>query len=202
MKLEDLLDTIEKKLELNHDMIEVVLDKLRKEGSVTVGALRALKKESWDKLNLPLAVEEEIKSQVSNTQRNMYANWMMSAYPYWYAAQNTGAAYGYMGGYNQQNMYYPNGVPQQYEGQDSVLGEGEIEKKDKDETGNLSASDNRGAVGSISALEASNPENQSASLVALSMGGLQGLPTSTSITQLIEPKTERVEENPNHPTIG
>jgi len=63
-KTEELMDNIEKRLEIPHEIIQFSLDKLHKHGFVIVAALKALTRESWIRLELPLAIEEELKNQL------------------------------------------------------------------------------------------------------------------------------------------
>jgi len=126
MKIEDLLEIIEKKLELNHDMVLSAIEKLTKQGYLVVSALKNLSKEGWDKLDLPLAIEEEIKNQTTATAYNPWYGipfaWSFHQGGYWPAQYNN----------NGQPMYYP--YPNKFETQESVIGVGEVGDKDKDKT--------------------------------------------------------------------
>eukprot|EP01114_Cavostelium_apophysatum_P016509 TRINITY_DN470_c1_g1_i1.p1 TRINITY_DN470_c1_g1~~TRINITY_DN470_c1_g1_i1.p1 ORF type:complete len:453 (-),score=88.95 TRINITY_DN470_c1_g1_i1:580-1938(-) len=72
LKTEELIDSVEKKLELSHEMCALAIDRLHKQGFVIVAGLRTLKKEGWERLDLPLAIEEELKTQLA--MRGV-ANW-------------------------------------------------------------------------------------------------------------------------------
>jgi len=63
-KTEELMDGIEKRLEIPHEMCQAALDKLHKQGFVLVAGLKTLTKELWMRLGLPLAIEEELKNQI------------------------------------------------------------------------------------------------------------------------------------------
>jgi hypothetical protein len=65
MKVEELMELIEKKLELTHEMVLAASEKLLKQGYTIVSGLKSLTKEGWDKLELPLAIEEELKNQIT-----------------------------------------------------------------------------------------------------------------------------------------
>jgi hypothetical protein len=111
-KVEDLMDSIQKKLEIPHEMAAASLDKLLKNGFSTVGTLKGLNREGWEKLELPLAIEEEFKN-------TMYAP---PSYPAFYGMvpfawapglthQPAGTAAFWTGQYvpntHQQPVYYP-----------------------------------------------------------------------------------------------
>eukprot|EP01119_Soliformovum_irregulare_P001299 TRINITY_DN11025_c0_g1_i1.p1 TRINITY_DN11025_c0_g1~~TRINITY_DN11025_c0_g1_i1.p1 ORF type:complete len:427 (-),score=125.06 TRINITY_DN11025_c0_g1_i1:82-1362(-) len=181
MKVEDLVKSIEARTNLDHEMCEQAIDKLHKNGFIVVGSLRNMRKETYERLALPLTLEDEIKSQMS--MFNMYYPPMM---PYWgfqngqYSWHNFNMNNSMGGG---MGMYYnPQGMQQSYDQSDSVLGEGEVEKKMKEEGesqemnqgmhGLPTVSQDHGAVGNVSQLEAQAPD--SGNLVALSMvsGGM------------------------------
>jgi hypothetical protein len=63
-KTEELMEAIEKKLELPHDMCQQALEKLHKNGYIIVAGLKTLKKDGWERLDIPLAIEEELKNQL------------------------------------------------------------------------------------------------------------------------------------------
>jgi len=123
MKVEELMEIIEKKLELTHDMVLVATEKLQKQGYNIVSGLKTLNKEGWDKLELPLAVEEEIKNQVTSSAYNSWYGipfaWTFHQGGYWpqYAPSANG----------QPMAYYP--YPTNFENQESVLGVGEVKDK-------------------------------------------------------------------------
>jgi len=120
-KIEDLMDAIEKRLELSHDMVATATEKLQKQGYLIVSGLKSLTKDGWDKLDLPLAIEEEIKNQTT-----------AQAYNPWYGIPFAWSFHqgGYWPQYNSNGMYYP--YPGTFETQESVLGVGEVADKDKD----------------------------------------------------------------------
>jgi len=66
LKIEEFLDTIEKKLEIPHDHNS--LDRLHKQGFMIVYGLKNLKKEGWEKLGLPPAIEEEMKNLINGSK--------------------------------------------------------------------------------------------------------------------------------------
>lgn len=68
LKVADLIDSIQKKLELPVEMCAAALEKLHKNGYVIISGLKTLKKEGWERLELPLALEEELKQQISMTK--------------------------------------------------------------------------------------------------------------------------------------
>lgn len=80
MKVEELMEHIEKKLQLPHAMVTKTVEKLHGNAFFTLGSLRSLKREGWTRLGLPLALEEEVKSQLSN-KRNDYATckWLLTS---------------------------------------------------------------------------------------------------------------------------
>eukprot|EP01119_Soliformovum_irregulare_P007649 TRINITY_DN2009_c0_g1_i2.p1 TRINITY_DN2009_c0_g1~~TRINITY_DN2009_c0_g1_i2.p1 ORF type:complete len:439 (+),score=139.87 TRINITY_DN2009_c0_g1_i2:109-1425(+) len=143
MKTEELMETIERRLELNHEMTKQANDKLIEAGYVNVGNLRAIKREDFAKLGLPIAVEEEIKTQITNTSRSMYNTYMYPmmhpAYSYMFSQGGFGGnQYAAWPGFSQMGggMYY-NQVQPNYDTSDNVLGEGEVDKKEKDENGGI-----------------------------------------------------------------
>ncbi|PRP79128.1 hypothetical protein PROFUN_11684 [Planoprotostelium fungivorum] len=71
-KTEELMNLLEKKLALDHDMCVSALSKLHSQGFNILGPLRALSKEAWLRLELPLALEEEIKSQIASKVYNPF----------------------------------------------------------------------------------------------------------------------------------
>lgn len=64
IKTEDLINNIEKKLEIPREMCQSALEKLHKQGFIIVSVLKTLTKEGWMRLELPLAIEEELKNQI------------------------------------------------------------------------------------------------------------------------------------------
>jgi hypothetical protein len=68
------MDQIERKLEIPHDMIIASLDKLYKEGFLIVRPLKTLTKEAWARIDLPLAIEEELKNLVFGRVFPQYSN--------------------------------------------------------------------------------------------------------------------------------
>jgi len=135
MKTDDLIDAIEKKLELSHEMCQIALEKLHKHGFVIVSVLKGLKKEGWEKLDLPLAIEEELKAQINMSRA--YNPWIYGM-PFWGFPQNNMQWGNYYGmGSGAPPLYIPgvNAEAQDVqETHESVIGEGEIEKgKMKDE---------------------------------------------------------------------
>jgi len=126
-KTEELMDVIEKKLELNHDMALLATDKLQKQGYKDILALKGITKEGWDKLDLPLAIEEEIKNQTTTSPYNPWYGipfaWSFHQGGYWPGYNNNG-----------QPMYYPGGYQGNLEAQESVIGAGEIADKEKEKT--------------------------------------------------------------------
>jgi len=126
-KTEELMEAIEKKLELNHDMAALATEKLQKQGYKDVLSLKGITKEGWDKLDLPLAIEEEIKNQITT-----------SAYNPWYGIPFAWSFHqgGYWPTYNSngQPIYYPGAYPANLDGQESVIGSGEIADKDKEKS--------------------------------------------------------------------
>lgn len=131
MKVEEVMEIIEKKLELNHEMVLSAVDKLQKNGYTIVSGLKALTKEGWEKLDLPLAIEEEIKNQ---TTTPVYNSWY--GIPFAWSFHQGGYTWPGAAAYNPTNgqpMYYP-GYTSNFETQESVLGVGEVADKDKDKT--------------------------------------------------------------------
>jgi len=125
MKTEELMDIIEKRLELNHEMAISAVDKLQKQGYKDVLSLKGITKEIWDKIDLPLAIEEEIKNSI---QTNAYNPWYGIPFA-WSFHQG-----GYWPTYNTngQPMYYPGTYPSNLEGHESVIGTGEIADNNKE----------------------------------------------------------------------
>lgn len=130
-KIEDLLETIEKKLELPHEMTLAAIDKLHKQGFTIVQGLKSLNKDGWEKLELPLAMEEEIRNQI--TVSVSYP----AFYPLYYSSHQPAVAGYWTGQYNslgQPIFYQPTTASYQpsYESQETVIGEGEVSEKDKE----------------------------------------------------------------------
>jgi len=124
MKIVELVGTVEKKLEIDHLIAEEAVEKLHKQGFFIVAGLKSLRKEGWEKLNLPSAIEEELKNQI-NQSRN-FAPWY--GMPFYFPHQGGfwSGQYNPMG----QPIYVP--YPPQYENQDAVLGMGEVASGDKE----------------------------------------------------------------------
>jgi len=135
LKTEDLIESIVKKLELSREMCSTAIDKLHKHGYVIVSGLKTLKKEGWEKLDLPLAIEEELKTQIVNSRGWTYS---LPFSPWAYLPQNGGQSQpGYWTGQystvtQAQPLFFP--FPS-YENQDGVnITDGEI-IEDKDDKG-------------------------------------------------------------------
>lgn len=132
MKTDELIDMIEKKLELPRDMCQNALDRLHKHGFVIVSVLKGLKKEGWEKLDLPLAIEEELKNQINMSRA--YNPWLYGM-PFWGFPQNNVQWGNYYGmGSGAPPLYIPGVTSEAQEAQEtheSVIGEGEIEAKGK-----------------------------------------------------------------------
>jgi len=126
MKVEEVMELIEKRLELSHDMVVAATEKLQKQGYTIVSGLKTLTKEGWDRLDLPLAIEEEIKNQ---TTAQIYNPW----YGIPFAWSFHQGAYTWPGAYstNGQPLYYPGYAPP-FETQESVIGVGEVTEKEKE----------------------------------------------------------------------
>eukprot|EP01117_Protostelium_nocturnum_P013124 TRINITY_DN4878_c0_g2_i1.p1 TRINITY_DN4878_c0_g2~~TRINITY_DN4878_c0_g2_i1.p1 ORF type:complete len:327 (-),score=65.18 TRINITY_DN4878_c0_g2_i1:46-1026(-) len=90
MRIEELLEQIEKKLHLPHEMITNTLQKMTLEGFIIIGTLRSLKREGWSRLNLPIALEEELKTQLANKLYNPY---YVPGSPLWNGAQGNASNY-------------------------------------------------------------------------------------------------------------
>jgi len=129
MKSSELISSIEKKLELDHEMCQTAVDKLHKQGFVIVSGLKTLKKEGWEKLDLPMAIEEELKTQIA--QSRSFTPWYGMGVPFAWGFPHQGGFWS--GQYNSvgQPIYVP--YPP-YENQDAVLGMGEVGDKEKDKT--------------------------------------------------------------------
>jgi len=126
LKIVELVGTVEKKLEIDHQIAEEAVEKLHKQGFFIVAGLKTLRKEGWEKLNLPAAIEEELKNQI-NSSRN-FAPWYGMGVPFYFPHQGGfwSGQYNSMG----QPIYVP--YPPQYENQDAVLGMGEVASGDKE----------------------------------------------------------------------
>jgi len=72
-KVEDLMDQIQRKLEIPPEMCAAALDKLYKEGFLIVRPLKNLTKEAWMRIDLPLAIEEELKNLIFGRVFPQYA---------------------------------------------------------------------------------------------------------------------------------
>jgi len=67
-RTEELMDAVEKKLQVPHELCAAALDLLHKHGFFIAAGLKTLSKEAWERLNLlglPLAIVEELKIQLS-----------------------------------------------------------------------------------------------------------------------------------------
>jgi len=162
MKVEEVIESVEKKLELGHEMALAALEKLQKGGYTVVSGLKAITKEGWEKLDLPIAIEEELKNQLTAPVYNpWYVPFAWSFHQGGYSWP-TAAAYG---GANGQPVYYP-GYPSNFETQESVLGVGEVIEKDKEKTeDNVEGSGTAPEVGTTTQLVALDekkdiPENK------------------------------------------
>lgn len=60
-KTKELLDNLQKKLELPLEMCNSALEKLHNNGYFTLLGLRSLKPENWVRLDLPMAIEDELR---------------------------------------------------------------------------------------------------------------------------------------------
>jgi len=133
MKIVELMGNIEKKLELAHEIIQSAVEKLHKQGFIIVSGLKTLKKEGWEKLELPLAIEEELKSQIASSRN--FTPWYGMGVPFaWgFPHQVWSGQYNSLG----QPIYVPY---HQYDGsqetgsQEAVLGMGEVSEKEKEKT--------------------------------------------------------------------
>jgi len=126
MKTVDLIVTIIKKLELAQEMGDMAIEKLHKQGFIIASGLKSLKKEGWEKLALPLAIEEELRNQITQS-KTPFAPWYGMGVPFGWAFPHQV----WTGQYN--NMGQPIFVPYgSYENQDAVLGMGEVSTTDKD----------------------------------------------------------------------
>jgi len=105
------------------------LKKLHKQGFIIVSGLKSLKKESWEKLSLPLAIEEELKNQLA--QSRAFAPWYGMGVPFGWAFPHQGGFWS--GQYNSmgQPIYLPYSS---YENQESVLGMDVANDKEKEKT--------------------------------------------------------------------
>jgi len=68
-KIEDVLETVQKRLELPLEMIHSATEKLHSQGFVIVAGLKSLKRNGWEKLDLPLAIEDELKTQIHSPKK-------------------------------------------------------------------------------------------------------------------------------------
>eukprot|EP01118_Nematostelium_gracile_P011645 TRINITY_DN4165_c0_g1_i1.p1 TRINITY_DN4165_c0_g1~~TRINITY_DN4165_c0_g1_i1.p1 ORF type:complete len:178 (+),score=59.53 TRINITY_DN4165_c0_g1_i1:64-597(+) len=128
MKTADWIESIEKKLELSHDTAQAALDKLHKHGFVNISVLKNLKKEGWERLDLPANIEEEMKTQIATLRASYAHSWYGMGMPYFMSFPGQ---QGYWSQYNQMGqpifMPYP-----PYESQDAVLGMGDVSDKEKE----------------------------------------------------------------------
>jgi len=83
IKTEDLIKSIETRLEIPHDLCQQAMEKLHKQGFMIVYGLKNLKKEGWERLGLPMAIEQELKSLIGASKRNSF-----SYAPYWTGNQS------------------------------------------------------------------------------------------------------------------
>jgi len=114
MKIEEFVDQVCRKLEIPSEMAQITAQKLKDHGFQITAGLKNLKKESWEKIDLPLAIEEEMKSQIAGKVYNQFYGMI----PFW--GLNTTLSYGY---------------PEDQE----TLGESEMSKDDeKEENGEVS----------------------------------------------------------------
>ncbi len=65
MKTDELMEQLQKKLEVPPEMCQEALQKLHKQGFFVVAGLKTMKKEAWERLALPLAIEEELKNTIA-----------------------------------------------------------------------------------------------------------------------------------------
>src|SRR4051812_42522848 len=68
MKTSEFIESIQKKLELPTDICQTALDKLHKNGFYIVAGLKTLRKDGWERLDLPDQLEGEMKSQIASSR--------------------------------------------------------------------------------------------------------------------------------------
>jgi len=179
MKTAELIEAIEKKLEIGHDICQGALEKLHKQGFMIVSGLKTLKKEGWEKLELPLGIEEEIKTQIAQS-RSFAPSWYGMGVPFAWGFPHQGGFWS--GQYNNlgQPVYMP--YPP-YESQDSVLGMGEVGSENKDKE-----KDKEGENGEVQVPTIESTTSETAPAVPLVPADQK--PTSTNEEVKTEVKTE------------
>jgi hypothetical protein len=59
--MKEIIDFVQKKLDLPQDMCEIALEKLHQQACFNLAGLRTIKAENWVRLGLPVAIEDELK---------------------------------------------------------------------------------------------------------------------------------------------
>jgi hypothetical protein len=65
-KVEELIFQVQKKLEVPQDMCEEAINKLRAQGYFIAAGLKCTTEDGWRRLELPLAIEMELRRSVMN----------------------------------------------------------------------------------------------------------------------------------------
>jgi len=68
VKIEEVFDAVIRKIDLAKEVVDEGMEKLQKSGYFVIGSLKNLRKDAWERLSLPRAVEDELRQLISSSK--------------------------------------------------------------------------------------------------------------------------------------